>query len=59
MKLDIVGQGSTGGNMKLNIVGQDLQVKYEIRYSWSRIWQENMKLDIVGQGSTGGNMKLD
>jgi hypothetical protein len=22
MKLDIVGQGSTGGNMKLDIVGQ-------------------------------------
>jgi hypothetical protein len=59
MKLDIVGQGSTGGNMKLNIVGQVYRWKYEIRYSWSRIYRRNMKLDIVGQGSTGGNMKLD
>jgi hypothetical protein len=46
MKLDIVGQGSTRGNMKLDIVGQGST-------------RGNMKLDIVGQGSTRGNMKLD
>lgn len=46
MKLDIIGQGSTGGNMKLDIIGQGST-------------GGNMKLDIIGQGSTGGNMKLD
>jgi hypothetical protein len=46
MKLDILGQGSTRGNMKLDILGQGST-------------RGNMKLDILGQGSTRGNMKLD
>jgi hypothetical protein len=45
MKLDIVGGQATGGNMKLDIMGQA---------NWG-----NMKLDIVGGRATGGNMKLE
>jgi hypothetical protein len=42
----IIGQQSTGGNMKLDIIGQQST-------------GGNMKLDIIGQQSAGGNVKMD
>jgi hypothetical protein len=45
-KVNIVGQGATGGNVKVDIVGQGAT-------------GGNVKVDIVGQGATGGNVKVD
>jgi hypothetical protein len=36
--------------MKLDIIGEELQV-YEIRYYWWRSYWRNMKLDIIGGGA--------